>query len=89
MTSHEDASDQGPGLALGPFLPVGDDPGERSGRASKAPTVNATWPGSHQSDKGGHRLRWYRFGHRPLREMDARSGQSGVAAMRLRPQTQR
>jgi len=73
VSSHEEASDQGPGLALGPHYPVSDEPGEGSGRATKAPTVNVLWPGSHQSDKGGHRLRWYQVGNRPLRDEDADS----------------
>lgn len=73
VSTYEEASDHGPGLALGPLHPVSDEPGERSGHATKAPTVNALWPGSHHSDKGGHRLRWYQVGHRPLRDEDADS----------------
>jgi hypothetical protein len=48
VSSHEEASGQGPGLALGPAHPVGDEPGERSVRATTAPTVNALWPGPQQ-----------------------------------------
>src|ERR1035437_4178423 len=73
VSTYEEASDHGPGLALGPLHPVSDEPGERSGHATKAPTVNALRPGSHQSDRGGHRLRWYQVGHRPLRDEDADS----------------
>src|SRR5665647_232655 len=73
VSSHEEASDQGPGLALGPRHPVSDEPGEGSDHATKAPTVNALWPETHESDRGGRRLRWYQVGHRPLRDEDALS----------------
>jgi len=36
--------------------------------------MNGLWPGSHQSDKGGHRLRWYQVGNRPLRDAEDADG---------------
>jgi len=71
VSSHEEASDHGPGLALGLLHQVSDEPGERWDRATTAPTVKALWPGSQESLLGRHRLRWYQVGKRLLRVKDA------------------
>src|ERR1035437_7653278 len=74
VSTYEEASHHGPGLVLGPLHPVRDEPGERSDHATKAPTVNAFWPGSQEPHLGGHRLRWYQVGHTPPPDKDVDSG---------------
>jgi len=73
VSSHEEASDHGPGLALGPLHQDGDEPGERWDCATKALTVKALWPGSQESHMGGQRLRWYQVGKGLLRVKNADS----------------